>query len=436
MGHSLSPVSIKDVPAIVEAKPLSLSWVGKFILIVFLVVGVIGFIQGVTGDDPRRAWVAFQVNFIYWFIVSAASTCFVAVLHICNAQWSRPLQRLFEASSSYFLYSLIPLGILYFGRELLFSWSHEEIPGKGVWLNAHFVYARDIIGILIVGLIGKRLVHLSLRKDIGAIRSGLAGVEGQAKAYWEHARFNKFVAGWGDNATQEIDEAHKKMTFLSPIMVIVFALVTSLIAFDQIMSVDPHWYSTLYGIFYFMTGAYLAVSWTAIWIGMVRELHPLFIRKIERRTLHDLGKLIFGFGIFWAYMFWSHYLPIWYANMPEETAFLIQRLRERPWHDLAWIILACCFFIPFLLGLSRDIKQIPALLFSTAVLVACGAWLHFYLLFTPTLYPHHIPLAWGDGAITVGFFGAYMLSVVTFLSRVPLIPFGDFYRSRELEPVE
>src|SRR5262249_36924478 len=159
-----------------------------------------------------------------------------------------------------------------------------------------------------------------------------------------------------------------------------------------------------------MGAVYLAMAWNSMWVGLVRSSHPLFTLKVERRTLHDLGKLLFGFGIFWTYLFWSHYLPIWYGNMPEETQYIILRLREQPWHDVAWMVLAMCFIIPFLLGLSRDVKQTPPLLFCTGMIVACGLWLEHYLLFTPSLYPHEIPFNVTDIAVTLGFFGAFLLS--------------------------
>jgi len=148
---------------------------------------------------------------------------------------------------------------------------------------------------------------------------------------------------------------------------------------------------------------------------------------IKRKTLHDLGKLLFGFGIFWAYLFWSHYLPIWYGNMPEETAFIILRLRVAPWRDLAWLVLGMCFIIPFMMGLSRDLKQVPVLLACTGIISSIGLWLMMYLLFAPTIYPDHIPVGMMDVAVGIGFVGLFALSAARYLERNPLIPFGDLY---------
>ncbi len=426
MSHSPSPVSLDDAQTICEARPFQVSGGLRTLLYLCLVIGGLAFFFKFSGDK-RSALVSLQVNFIYWFLVSAAASCFAAVFQICNAQWSRPLRRIFESASVFLLYSVIPLVVLYFFSGELFQWVHEQPPGKGNWLTPNFVYTRDIIAILLLCYLVKKLIGLSLSRDIGAIRGGLVSVSKDAKSRWNAPMYDKYVRNWGSNTKEAIAETTSSMGRLSPVIIIVYSLVMSLIAFDQIMSVDYHWYSTLYGVLYFMGGAYLTFAWVGISVPFLRSFHPLFRKKIERRTLHDAGKLLFGFGIFWAYMFWSHYLPMWYGNIPEETGWVILRLREQPWHSLAWGILGSCFFVPFLLGLSRDVKQVPILLCLTGVIVAIGLWLQQYILFAPTLYPDTIPLGLADIGIYVGFMSVFILCCLSYLEKVPLMPFGDLY---------
>ena len=429
MSHSPSPVTLKDVPSIVTAEPFRLAKGLQILAVVMIAVGVYGFArEAFGGGDPRHAWSAFQVNFIYWFCIAIASTGFTAVFHICNAQWARPLKRLFEAGSAFLIYCPLILLFLFAFRayDSIFSWAGSEIPGKSSWLQPGAVYVRDIIAMIVLILISKRLVHWSIRRDIGAIRSGLTGLSKEQTQRWHEPQYDCYVQDWGSDAHAELRKIDHLMGRFSPPMIMVYALVMTLIAFDQVMSVDPHWYSTMFGAFVFMGAVYLAVAWTSMSVAFVRT-HPLFRAKVERRTLHDLGKLLFGFGIFWAYLFWSQYLPIWYSNMPEETGYMILRLREEPWHQVGWMVLGLCFFIPFLLGLSRDVKQIPQLLFCTGMIAACGMWVQHYLLFVPTLFPDHIPYGFTDVSITLAFFGAYLLSVTKFLEKVPLMPFGDLY---------
>ncbi len=434
MAHGYSSVSLHDVPAIVRSEPFRLPMMARAVLWMLFALGVMAFVIGVSGPNAKLAWVSFQVNFTYWLLVAAAATGFSAVFHISDGQWARPIRRIFESASEFLAWMIVPLVVLYFGREHLFVWAgHEKVPGKEMWLNANFVYARDLIGLVILVLLSRKVVFYSIARDIAAVSGGCIPANGLETSRWSEESYKRYVTATGQSGLGAIAHASARMTRLSPVVVIVYAFVLSLIAFDQIMAVDPHWYSTLFGAFYFMSGVYLAVAWVAILAAIARENHPLYRAKIEPRTLHDLGKLLFGFGIFWAYLFWSHYLTIWYGNIPEETSWVIVRLREEPWHSLSWFIFACCFICPFLIGLSRDVKKVPTLLFALGMMVVCGLWLQQYLLFAPTLFPGEIPLGWQDAAISLGFMGAFMLSSFSFLGKFPLVPFGDFYQAKELK---
>ncbi|MCB0346661.1 MAG: hypothetical protein KDD66_16215, partial [Bdellovibrionales bacterium] len=424
---SLSPVSVDDAASIAEAAPLTISQPGRVILWLMTALGLLVFILALNGADPRHAWMSFQINLMFWLMAAAAGTMWSSAFHICDAQWCRPVRRIFESMSCFLLLCVPLLAFMYIGHGSLFAWAHEPAAGKEAWLVGWFVYLRDVLALLLFAFLARRVVHLSIRRDIGAVRSGLTGASEAAVARWSDKKYNKFVGGWGNNPEQALRDTSREMWTLSPIVVVMFAVVMTLLAFDQIMSVDYHWFSTLFGALYFMSGVYLAYAFVGIGIGFLRDIHPLYLRKIERRTLHDHGKLLFGFGIFWAYMFWSHYLPIWYGNLPEETQWVIVRLRLEPWHSLAWVTFAASFIIPFWLGLSRDVKQMPVLLFCTGVIVAVGMWLQIYVLFAPTLYPNNIPIGLVDLFITLGFMGAFILTCVRFLEKYPLMPFGDLY---------
>lgn len=421
-----------DVPAIVEAEPFRLSDMARMILWLMIIAGAAWFAIGIAGSDAKETWTAFHINFVYWFAIAAAMTSFSAVFHICNAEWVRPIRRIFESASTFFQWSFIPLIVLYFGREHLFVWISEPAPAKEVWLSAPFVHIRDIAAALVLIFVSRKIVYYSLRRDIGAMRSGMTGLDKSKLTRWMGSTYDKFVTGWSADGQKELQATQDRMGILSPFVILAYALAMSFIAFDQIMSSDPHWYSTMFGGFYFMSAVYGAVAWTAICLGFVRESHPLFRSKVIRPTCHDLGKLLFGFGIFWAYLFWSHYLPMWYGNMPEETGWIITRLREEPWHSVAWYVFGSCFIVPFLLGISRDVKQVPALLSFTALIVVCGLWVLMYLLFAPSpfLFPKEVPLSARELVISLGFFGVFALSCASFLEKYPLMPFGDLYDDR------
>jgi len=271
-----------------------------------------------------------------------------------------------------------------------------------------------------------RVLKGSLTMDLTAIRKGFVKLpEGVSiPSRWQQGNY-KCLEHSDSSAEEGILKTYSMMGRFSPVCVMAYAIVLSLIAFDLLMSVDAHWYSTMFGGFYFMSSVYAAVAFVSLSLVFLRSYHPLFRSAFERKTLHDLGKLLFGFGIFWAYLFWSQYLPIWYGNMPEETGYMILRLREYPWRSLAWLVLGMCFIVPFFLGISRDLKQVPVFLASTAIIILIGLWLQYYLLFAPSLYRNEISVSLKDVAIGLGFLASFILGVLYYLARVPLIPFAD-----------
>ena len=428
MAEALSSVSKADIPSIVKAEPLKLSQGVKLVLWLMVLVGLGFFIIKVIGGDQKRAWMAFHINVVFWLMAAAAGTMFSSAIHVCNAHWARPVRRLFESMSAFLPISIVLLAFTYFGHGNLFAWVHEHPPGKEMWLTSNFVYARDILVLAFFAYLSKKVVHLSIRRDIGAIRSGLTGLPESDTGRWFQSSYDKYFAGWGSDGVNRTSAA---MWRVAPYVVLVYALTMTLIAFDQIMSVDYHWFSTLFGALYFMSAIYLAFAFVSVGIHLVRNMHPLFRAKLDRKTLHDTGKLMFGFGIFWAYMFWSHYLPIWYGNLPEETGWLIVRLREEPWHSFGWMVFGLCFICPFLLGLSSDIKRTPVLLCFTGIIIGFGLWFQQHILFAPTLYPNTITLGILDVLLALSFMAGFILSCASFLEKVPLMPFGDLYEEKE-----
>ncbi|HMO18711.1 MAG TPA: hypothetical protein PKA63_10420 [Oligoflexia bacterium] len=427
MSQSVSQYTEKDIQKIVEASPFPSGSLFKLSLYCLIIVAVLSFVHGIVtgGQALVNSWMALHVNFLFWFGLAAAASGFAAVFHICNAQWARPLRRVFESAFPFFVISPLFILVLYFGADNLFVWAREPVHGKEAWLSKGFLYGRDFFGVCLLVYVISRVVLGSLRMDITAIRKGFVKMpDGAIPERWK-AKGYECLESKNDSAEEGIQETYSMMGRMSPVCVMIYALSMSLIAFDLLMSADPHWYSTMFGGFYFMSSVYSAVAFVSLSLVVLRSYHPIFRSAFKRKTLHDLGKLLFGFGIFWAYLFWSHYLPIWYSNMPEETGYMILRLREYPWRNVAWLVLGLCFIIPFFLGLSRDLKQVPVFLASTAVLVLVGLWLQYYLLFAPSIYTNEVSISVKDIAMALGFLSTFVLGVIYYLERVPLIPFAD-----------
>jgi hypothetical protein len=212
---------------------------------------------------------------------------------------------------------------------------------------------------------------------------------------------------------------------LSPIIGILYAFVLSLLAFDLIMSLDPHWYSTLFGAYYFMSSFYTALA--ALYLLSPLSLQAPGLREyIHRHHLHDLGKLVFAFCLFTGYLFYVQFLVSWYGNLPEETRYITLRVRFTPGEPIAWIVLVLILITPFLGLLRRKSKMNPLAILIISGMILVGMWLERFILVAPSIWKGEgLPLGLLEALISAGFFGVMALSLITFLQRVPFLPLSD-----------
>ncbi|MBI3329733.1 MAG: polysulfide reductase NrfD [Nitrospinae bacterium] len=350
--------------------------------------GALTFMQAIDGPASLRAWQIFLVNFLFWTGISQAGVVFSAVLYVTGAQWGKPIRRIAEGMVAFLPLSVLLFPLLVWGLDVLFPWVHGA-PGalhgaiaeeRALWLHAPFHVARDGIALLL--LAGLSLVF---------VYHSLAGRERTSR-------------------------------ILSPILLILYAVVYTLLAFDLVMALDSQWISTLFGGYFFIGNFYAGLAAIAIATVLMRRC----LHLEERMTLslcHDLGKLIFGFSLLSFYLFWSQYLTIWYGNLPEETEYIIVRVKEPPWVYLSWAVLLLAWAIPFLVLLSRNTKRNPLVLSCISGLVVIGMWLERYVLVVPSLWhAEGLPLGWIEPSITLSFLAAMLLMYLGFwrvLSRPP-----------------
>ena len=384
--------------------PIPRAW--TFILSLLALGGLVAFSLAISGSQSQRAWQAYLINFIYWTGLSFGAVLFVAVLNMTDAQWGRSLKRLAEALGAFLPVSFLLFWILYFGKEEIFPWVRAPLPEKAGWLSTGFLFARNGCGLFLLTALSLALIYYSVKGDKMAYRPEGAGEVGpieelQRKTNWRAQRV------------------------LSPVIGIVYAFVLSLLAFDLIMSLDSQWYSTLFGAYYFIGSFYMALA-ALYFLSLISRKALGLERTIHPHHLHDLGKLVFAFCIFTGYLFYVQFLVIWYGNLPEETRYVILRVKLTPWEPLAWITLFMIFLIPFVLLLNRRIKMNPLPMIVLSGIILVGMWLERFILVAPSLWRGEgIPIGLLEVLISAGFFGIAGLSVITFLGRVPVLPVSD-----------
>jgi len=376
-----------------------------------LLIGVVTFLVEARGPNRLRAWQTFLVNFLFFSGMAQGGLVFAAAYDLTRARWGEAVRRLAQGMAAFLPVSLLLFLCLFPGSPILFPWVLNPIPEKQTWLNLPFLFSRDLLGLLALYSFGLTYLFCSLRPEIGA---AVDQQRGHVPRLWA-----LFTREWrGIEAERERN--HRLLAILSPLFIIFYALVFSLLGFDLVMSLDRHFVSSLFGAYFFMSSFYVGLAGIALFAVFLRR--PLGLEgSIGRSQFHDLGKLLFGFCLVAGDFFWSQYAVIWYGNLPEETEYVIVRTKEMPWAPLALVVLIVSFLGPFLLLLSRRIKEHPITLAAVASLIVVGMWLERFLLVVPSLWHKPgLPLGWIELFITSGFLAAFVLTYLAFVTRLPI----------------
>lgn len=375
--------------------------------------GLILFLVSLNGEDADRAWHLFHVNWVYFTGLTAGSFAFVAVQKITNAKWSGLIIRFAEAAPFFFFpVSLIGFLIIFtVGYPHIFPEMHGLSHGKEIWLSHGFMFTRLAIGLTLMFSLGFRLVRADLIPDLFETASLVTG--GRQRLFQSWSR--DFDPSPDGRARHEA-----RIRVLAPLYVVTFAVVATMVAFDTMMALQPHWFSNLFGGWYFM-GSFLGAH-TLLALTMLYGRHEVQIEEfVSAKQRHDLGKLIFGFSVFWTYLMWSQFLVIWYGNLPEETGFVFARLWG-PWRPIGSAVFLGMFVIPFigLLGVAPKKNPFTLGLFSLISLVSL--WLERYLMVLPSVTRLDGPVfGLPELGPTALFLGLFLFAYAMFARTFPMV---------------
>jgi hypothetical protein len=345
------------------------------------ILGLILFVQSLAGATADRAWQLFHVNWIYFTGLAAGSVAFAAVQKITNAKWSGLMIRFAEAAVAFLPVSLVGLILIFTaGYHSIYGPMESALHGlqhpKQVWLSHGFMFARLAVGLLVLAVVGWKLVRADMEPDLYATRAAVGGARRALYERWSRSY---------QQTSAHVAEHEAHIRRLAPAYVVIYAYVLTVVAFDGIMALQPHWFSNLLGGFIFM-GAFLGAHMLLALLMIHGGAHLGIADLISPKQRHDLGKLCFGFTVFWTYLMWAQFLVIWYGNLPEETGFVFARLWG-PWLPIGKAVGVGMFIIPFfgLLGVAPKKSRVTLGFFATISLVSL--WLERYLLVMPSISP-------------------------------------------------
>jgi hypothetical protein len=326
--------------------------------------------------------------------------------------------RIGESLSSYLPFGIGTMAVLLLaGIWTYLPWIKHVDPRQAPFLNVPFLFVRTLGGLALFTWLANKLVRASLRRDLQLL---LPFTDARLKPAYE-----KIVGTWQGDAAEAVIYSHE-VSHLSPQIVLTFVAFFSVLSWDFIMALTPNWVSPLFGWFVY-AGAFISgMSVVAILATRLRAKRGLE-GYITTDMFWDIGKVLFAWCIFWAYLMWSQYLPIWYADMSEETWWVFLRF-EDPWRPLAFAAFIMIFAIPFLGMLNKTSKTNPALIMGFNSMILVGLWIERHVLVMPSLDPSHVWVGLPEIGVTVGFAGLFGFAVQGFLAQVPCVKVTDVLR--------
>lgn len=381
----------------------------------FLIIGIVSSLN--NPDFARRLWADVLINNHFLVGIALTSVFFIAAHTIGYGGWHLVVARIPQALGMWIPVAGLIMLIIVVGNwahwHHLYHWAEpgitdpkstnydKLIDGKSNFLNLPFWTLRYVLYFGLWAFFAWKLRQLSLQQDLMPSMS-----------------------------------TYKREKMFSAIFLVLFAVSSSTQSWDFIMSIDAHWYSTLFGWYNFAT---MFVSGLAAMVLLTIFLKRAgYLKNVTPDHLHDLGKFMFGFSIFWTYLFFSQYMLIWYANLGEETTYFHSRIYEPQFRFLFWLMLIINFFLPFFGLMSyKPKRKFGGRMVWIAAIILFGHWLDFYLMITPGATGHevngefHYPFSLGifEFGFLCGFIGLFLYVFFNWLSKASLVPKGHpFFR--------
>ncbi len=328
-----------------------------------VLVGAAALLHALT-SDPARAWLNLLVDSFYFLSLGVSAIFFIATQRLSSARWSAGLRRIPEA----FMMTLpaaavLMVVLLLFGRHAIYPWAGSEplahgamAGGNAIYLEPGFVLARMAAVVAIWILFAWRIRAASLAQDADGERP-----------------FNNPGRGLA---------GHDRLNRLAGLFAPVFAVTITAAAYDWIISLEPEWFSTMFAVYVF-AGAFVQGIAAVTLATVLLARRGLLGDVVGEKQLHDLGKMLFAFTTFWAYIWVCQYLLIWYGNIPEEVTYYLRRTSSE-WLPLFLASLVVNWVLPFCLLLPVRAKRSPRVLACVCLVLLLGRWLDLYIMVMPS----------------------------------------------------
>ena len=365
-----------------------------------LVLGFIFLAMSKEEHSQTRFWAVLLQNSVFFLLVVNASMFFICATTLAMGGWQMAFRRVPEAISSVVpvfsvLALLVFVGIIFTGQHNIYHWLDKEhvehdpiLKGKSAILNPTFFMIWTVITLFMWSWVGSKMRQLSSKAD----------------EKMDQDDSKKYI--WNN-------------TVWAAIFIVFFALtVGSTIPWLWLMSIDAHWYSTMYSWYTFVSSFVAGMSLVALFVVYLKN-HD-YLEYVTEEHLHDIGKFMFAFSVFWTYLWYSQFMLIWYANIPEETIYFKPRM-QGVYRGVFFLNLITNFAVPFLLLMRKGAKRNYTTITFLAVLIILGHWVDFYQMVMPGTVHEHFVFGWFEFGILALYAGLIMFFVGRGLAKKPLL---------------
>jgi hypothetical protein len=398
----------------------------RSISMVLIVLGAVATVAGVMGDHTdhhQRTWANLLVNGFFFLAIGLGALFVYALQNATETAWSVLARRVFEGIMGW-----IPVGAIVMIIVLAAGSMHMHHIYH--WMD-HTLYHEFMVGE------GESAQYVDKAVEGAVANPNYDALIANKKAFLNQPFFwvrsitylAVFVlfAGWFRKKSLEMDQqtgdslvrTHKLTYRRSALFLVFFAVFSSTLSWDWIMSIDTHWFSTLFG-WYVFSGMWVSAMVTAVVLVLYLKRKG-YLPQVNNSHIHDMGKWVFAISFLWSYLYFSQFMLIWYSNIPEEVTYFQQRIDHHP--GLLWSVFFINFAVPMVLLMSRDAKRNPRFLIGVGAVIIIGHWLDVIMMVMPGSLGHEFH---GVGLLEVGMFiaflGLFMHVVLNRLTKAPLTP--------------
>lgn len=373
----------------------------KNITIGLMAIGLIALIGGYMSDDEHhtRVWANLLVNSYFFMGIGLLATFFMALQYVTETAWSVAVKRVYEAISSYLPVGAVILFLVLLAGQLhlhhLYHWmepgieEHDEvIAGKagyfGIGHGNWFFWLRTIIYLGVWVMFQRGFIKRSVEQDL-----------------------------------QGGTDIHFKQMGKAAVFMVFFAVTSSTSSWDWMMSLDVHWFSTMYG-WYSFAGMFIS-SLTTILLFVLYLKRKGYLEQVNDSHIHDLGKWVFAISFLWTYLYFCQFMLIWYTDIPEEIIYFHERLHDFGYKGLMWIVFFMNFLFPMILLMSRDAKRNFGFLTFVGCIIFVGHWLDVFMMVMPGTVNGNWHLGWVEIGMALGFVGLLLFVVHSSLAKRSLM---------------